>query len=111
MVMEEDRFDGLLLSIAQQSQGIDNLLEVFLSFLRRKTDFYVGASPDVVEQTVLRAVRKQVGHCVGLACWCGASGASSDPDGSWLHTLRAISINYAEARAYGEDQGRAAGRP
>jgi len=28
MVMEEDRFDGLLLGLAQQCHGIDNLLEV-----------------------------------------------------------------------------------
>lgn len=54
------RFDPLLLSIAQQCQGIDQLLEVFLSFLRRKTDFYTGASADKVEETVKRAVEKQL---------------------------------------------------
>ena len=60
MVMEDERFDGFLLSIAQQCHGIDNLLEVFLSFLRRKTDFYIGASPEMVEETLLKAIRKQL---------------------------------------------------
>jgi len=56
---EDERFDGILLSMAQQSQGIDNLLDTVFSFLRRKTDFYNGASIDVVEETVLKSVRKQ----------------------------------------------------
>lgn len=56
---EDERFDGILLSMAQQSQGIDNLLDTVFSFLRRKTDFYNGASMDVVEETVLKSVRKQ----------------------------------------------------
>jgi len=59
-MMEEGRFDPLLLNIAQQCQGIDELLEVFLSFLRRKTDFYTGATADKVEETVRYAVRKQM---------------------------------------------------
>ena len=56
---EDERFDGILLSMAQQSQGIDNLLDTVFSFLRRKTDFYNGASIDMVEETVLKSVRKQ----------------------------------------------------
>lgn len=59
-MMEEGRFDPLLLNIAQQCQGIDDLLEVFLSFLRRKTDFYTGATADKVEDTVRYAVQKQM---------------------------------------------------
>jgi hypothetical protein len=35
---------------------------VFFSFLRRKTDFYTGAAPDVVEKTIVQAVQKQVGR-------------------------------------------------
>ena len=60
IMMEEGRFDPLLLNIAQQCQGIDDLLEVFLSFLRRKTDFYTGATADKVEDTVRYAVQKQM---------------------------------------------------
>eukprot|EP00937_MAST-01D_sp_MAST-1D-sp2_P006867 g6867.t1 len=56
---EEERFDGLLLGLAQQHRGIEPLLESVFSFLRRKTDFFTGASPEVVERTILEAVRKQ----------------------------------------------------
>lgn len=40
-------------------QGIEPLLDNLFSFLRRKTDFFVGASPEVVEETVLRSLRAQ----------------------------------------------------
>ena len=47
--LEDERFDGLLLGIAQQAQGIEPLLDAVFSFLRRKTDFFSGASPEVSE--------------------------------------------------------------
>jgi hypothetical protein len=43
MVSEDERLDGLFLTLAQQCQGIEPLLDGLFSFLRRKTDFYVGA--------------------------------------------------------------------
>jgi hypothetical protein len=58
-VMADERFDQLFLSIAQQSQGIEPLLDSLFSFLRRRTDFFVGASPSQVEELVLKLVRKQ----------------------------------------------------
>ena len=59
--MEEEKFDGLLMTVAQQCRGgIDELLDTFLSFLRRRTDFYTGAPPEQVEATVLAAVRRQM---------------------------------------------------
>jgi hypothetical protein len=83
MVMDEGRFDTILLSVAQQCNGIDELMDVseaghmrhvarglahlrlcckvFFSFLRRKTDFYTGAGASKVEETVLKNIRKQVG--------------------------------------------------
>ena len=39
---EDDRFDGLLMNLAQQVQGIEPMLDVVFGFLRRKTDFFKG---------------------------------------------------------------------
>ena len=56
--MDEERFDGLFLSVAQQAQGIEPLLDFLFSFLRRKTDFFVGAPQDKIEKLLLDIVRK-----------------------------------------------------
>jgi len=56
---EEERFDGLFLGVAQQHRGIEPLLDSVFSFLRRKTDFFTGASAEQVEQTVMGVLRKQ----------------------------------------------------
>ena len=40
--MDDERFDGLYLNVAQQSRGIEPLLDSVFSFLRRKTDFFSG---------------------------------------------------------------------
>ena len=45
--LADERFDQHLLMIAQQAQGIEPLLDVVFSFLRRKTDFFTGASSEV----------------------------------------------------------------
>jgi len=55
---DDERFDGMFLTIAQQCQGIEPLLDVLFSFLRRKTDFFVGAEPSKVEELVLKIHRK-----------------------------------------------------
>ncbi|EQC32034.1 hypothetical protein SDRG_10233 [Saprolegnia diclina VS20] len=57
--MADERFDGLLLQMAQQQQGIEPMLTSVFSFLRRKTDFYAGASQDKVEQMVLNVLRRE----------------------------------------------------
>jgi len=60
----EDRYDDMLIRIAQsQSGGIDGLLDIYLSFLRRKTDFFSGNGEGikVVEEVVLKAIRRQHG--------------------------------------------------
>lgn len=51
---DAERFDGLLLGIAQQHANIDALLHTIFDFLGRKTDFYSGAKKDVAKATVLR---------------------------------------------------------
>jgi hypothetical protein len=76
----EERFDGMFLNITQQSQvyylfhlikhfshcinlfkGIEPLLDNLFSFLRRKTDFFVGAPLDKIEELVLKVIKKQHG--------------------------------------------------
>jgi len=57
--MDDDRFDGMYINLAQQVGGIDNLLDSFFGFLRRKTDFLSGAqTTDQAEQAVLKAFKK-----------------------------------------------------
>lgn len=40
----EERFDGMLMGLVQQSQGIDGFFDAFYGFLRRKTDFFTNES-------------------------------------------------------------------
>lgn len=55
---DEEKFDGMFLTIAQQAQGIEPLLDHLFSFLRRRTDFYVGASEEHIESLVMKVVKK-----------------------------------------------------
>lgn len=55
-MLEDERFDGLLLNFAQQCHGIDPLLDNMFSFLRRKTDFYSG--DEKARASVLRMFEK-----------------------------------------------------
>jgi len=62
---DDDRFDGVLLGLAQQvsaqhGPGIAPLLDVFLGFLRRKTDFFTGAPDENVHSAVTKAVDVQL---------------------------------------------------
>ncbi|CAH1402087.1 unnamed protein product [Nezara viridula] len=55
---EQDKFDGMLLAMAQQHEGIKDLLDTFFSFLARKTDFYIGAQADAAKSLVLDSFEK-----------------------------------------------------
>lgn len=50
----DDRFDGLYVNVANQTQGIEPLLDSVFSFLRRKSDFFKGppGSGNGTEQAV-----------------------------------------------------------
>lgn len=51
-----ERFDTMLLGIAQQHDGIDPLLDTFFSFLRRKTDFF--SQPDMAQEAVNKVLAR-----------------------------------------------------
>ncbi|XP_036341096.1 nuclear migration protein nudC [Rhagoletis pomonella] len=60
MSKEEDKFDGLLLAIAEKhTDGIPQFLNTVASFLRRKTDFFTGASQAQWEKLLLSVFHKQ----------------------------------------------------
>lgn len=40
--VDDERFDGLYMNVAQTARGIEPLLDTVFSFLRRKTDFFAG---------------------------------------------------------------------
>lgn len=63
--MADSKYDGVLLGMAQavsretHGHGIEPLLDVFFSFLRRKTDFFVAVGEDKAKSVVMKALDKQ----------------------------------------------------
>ncbi len=58
--MEKERFDGILLSIAQQCEGgVQEMLDIIFGFLARKTDFYASGLDDgKAEQLLLDTFKR-----------------------------------------------------
>jgi hypothetical protein len=56
---ERERFDGMLLTVAQQCGSIENILDTYMDFLLRKTDFFTGATEeDAPRKLVLASFEK-----------------------------------------------------
>ncbi|KAG8294021.1 hypothetical protein J6590_003188 [Homalodisca vitripennis] len=61
---DPEQFDGVLLAMAQQHEGVSELLDTIFSFLARKTDFYTGAGESAAENMVMSKFKKHQSQAV-----------------------------------------------
>ena len=87
MPAQMDKFDGVLLSIAQVRRllpwvikptiilicfskecdgGVQEMLDVIFSFLARKTDFYTGGGEDAAEKLVITRLQMHIFLIIAL---------------------------------------------
>eukprot|EP01017_Pseudomicrothorax_dubius_P019501 TRINITY_DN2144_c0_g2_i1.p1 TRINITY_DN2144_c0_g2~~TRINITY_DN2144_c0_g2_i1.p1 ORF type:complete len:350 (-),score=145.72 TRINITY_DN2144_c0_g2_i1:149-1117(-) len=52
MAEEEGKYDGIFMTVIQQTQGIDGFFDAVFGFLRRKTDFF--SNNQSAEQTIVK---------------------------------------------------------
>ena len=64
VVASEEKFDQMLMHIAQQHDGIDPLFDTFFGFLRRKTDFYTGAQSHLAENMVMKSFKNHLNQAM-----------------------------------------------
>jgi len=57
-LMENQQYDNLLLSFAQQCGNVDEILDNFFGFMLRKTDFFTGADDSTARTKVLSSLAK-----------------------------------------------------
>lgn len=59
MAENQERFDGILLSMAQEHKGgVLEFLDTIFSFMARKTDFFIGAGEEKAKKTVMETFEK-----------------------------------------------------
>jgi hypothetical protein len=58
--MNDDRFDGLYLNVANTTRGIDPLLHTLFSFLRRKSDFFTEKGTDAAMEKMNEIMKQHV---------------------------------------------------
>lgn len=54
----DEKFDSLLINIAQNANGIENFLDVIFGFLLRKTDFFTGMEQGEEEKVLMKYFKK-----------------------------------------------------
>ncbi|OII75001.1 uncharacterized protein cubi_03111 [Cryptosporidium ubiquitum] len=54
----DERFDSLLINLAQSANGIENFLDIVFGFLLRKTDFFTAMSQGEEEKILMKYFRK-----------------------------------------------------
>lgn len=54
----DERFDSLLINVAQSANGIENFLDVIFGFLLRKTDFFTAMKQGEEEEVLMKYFKK-----------------------------------------------------